>query len=369
MPNIHRSLLSLALATGMLLLVGQRAEAIPLFAHEYDFQCQKCHTVVPQLNAFGEAFLAHGEQLPGVTPDRSVFPLSAKLNFVGTSAPDPGMPKAIVDEVEVYLAGTLGHQQQAPDRERPSYFVEQYLVDGGQPGRTREFWLKTPLTPGLSLKSGVFGLPLPVDPETFRETYADYAIYDQTVGANTFNLFDPRVGMQLSFGDSAHALSGSLLALQGHDPEGLPSQGIDLMGALDQRIGDLTLSTYRYQGHRPTGAIDDAFWRQGLGVVYRHGRWASETVAQIGHDGSADGLGMNVTSRGGFTQVRYRISPRLFTLMRLDATDDGLTGLTHDVAALFGIRTARNSRFTIEDVYTHTDRSMHTLNTQLTVGI
>src|SRR5258708_469706 len=41
-----------------------RADAIPLFAQRYHLQCGVCHSVLPELNSFGEQFRAHGYQLP-----------------------------------------------------------------------------------------------------------------------------------------------------------------------------------------------------------------------------------------------------------------------------------------------------------------
>ena len=60
-------------------------------------------------------------------------------------------------------------------------------------------------------------LPLPVDPETFRETYTGYAPFDQTSGVNPFNFFDPKIGVQMRLGSIAHGVSGDVDALQGHD--------------------------------------------------------------------------------------------------------------------------------------------------------
>ena len=88
--------------------------AIALFAHQYGVTCQKCHTVIPNLNEFGAHFLASGNRIPGAQPAAAGLPLSVKFNLVGSSerqgeGPDgEGLPKAIVDEVEAFTAGAMG---------------------------------------------------------------------------------------------------------------------------------------------------------------------------------------------------------------------------------------------------------------------
>jgi hypothetical protein len=61
-----------------LLLVSLSATAspaagnsIPYFARKYGVTCQACHVAPPKLNAFGEAFVARGYEMPGLTPRRT----------------------------------------------------------------------------------------------------------------------------------------------------------------------------------------------------------------------------------------------------------------------------------------------------------
>src|ERR1700733_13862730 len=83
------------------------AGAIPLFAAVDGVTRQKSHTIVPQLNKFGYGFLANGYRIPGVGP-APAFPIAARINLVDSSeyqgsGPDgAGLPKAIVDEVELF---------------------------------------------------------------------------------------------------------------------------------------------------------------------------------------------------------------------------------------------------------------------------
>jgi hypothetical protein len=99
--------------------------AVPLFSHQYDVTCARCHSVIPHLNDFGAAIMASGYRIPGVQPGPA-FPLAGKTNLVGSSenqgsGPNgAGLPKAIVDEVELFTTGAIGT--------RAIYLVEQYVA-------------------------------------------------------------------------------------------------------------------------------------------------------------------------------------------------------------------------------------------------
>jgi len=141
--NLGKPIVFLALLAAMLggavVTATKPAEAIPVFAHRYGLTCQTCHTVVPHLTQFGQSFLAHGYRIPGVNPG-GAFPISVRTDFTyqdtGTADPDATttgpLPKIIVNEIELLTGGSIGS--------RVSYWGEQYIVDGGFPGRLRELW-------------------------------------------------------------------------------------------------------------------------------------------------------------------------------------------------------------------------------------
>ena len=342
--------------TALGMLSAAPARAIPVFAHRYGVTCQTCHNTVPQLNAFGQAFLAGGYTWPaGAKVPAPVFPVTLKVNLAYSSAPDPsGLPKAIVDEIEILTGGSAGKQV--------SYFVEQYAIDGGRIGRTRDAWLRYDSRLGQnenrwSVQAGQFTLPLPVDPESFRETLTHYAIFDQTGGANPFNFFDPRQGVDLGY--ATHGFDLHALALNGHDPQsGLPRSGADSMFTAAYNRDAVTLSAYRYGGSRPLGAIPDRFERHGFGAQFTRDRVLLEGVWQLGYDTSADGTGGSLRTSGGFVQGRYAFSSGAALVSRVDATS-GATGIGRSLTSALILSPARNMRFTLEDVYA---RGAHTLN-------
>ncbi len=342
---------------------------IALFAHQYGVTCQKCHTVVPHLNDFGEHFLASGDRIPGVAPG-AAFPIAARVNLVGSSERQgdgpggSGLPKAIVDEIEVYTAGAIGA--------RGSFFIEQYAVDGGEHGLLRDAWIDDRVNPWnarvpLYVQAGSFTLPVPVDPETFRETYQDYTVFVQQSGDNPFDFFTPKIGAKVTAGDALHGASVQVFSGPGHDRQsGLRTTGEDVMEELSDAMGPVTLSAYHYEGVRPDGALLlDHFMRSGYAAVFDLGKWTSETLLQTGWDSSVSGVG--ASSSGGFTQLRYAFSERLFALARFEGTQD-TSGFARDGVVLLGYGTAHNSRVTIEDVIANLPRTSNRMNLQFTVG-
>ena len=361
----------------LLLLLNRRpipGTAIPIFSHQYDVSCSKCHSVIPHLNEFGAAFLAEGYRIPGVKPG-AAFPVSVKGNLVDSSenqgaGPDgAGLPKAIVDEIEAFTAGGIGS--------RASYLVEQYVVDGGVPGLTRDAWVIDRINPWdakipLSVQAGSFTLPLPVDPETFRETAQHYAIFDQAVGTNTFNFFDPKVGARLQIGNPFKGVNGQIFGGPGHERQsGLPSAGTDLMLSLQDNIGPLALTAFRYSGTRPgsggAGSFD-TFQRTGYGVIWNQwGRLSLENMLMNGNDTDC-GIGGACQSSGGFTQLRYAFTRRLFAVARYEGTMDPVNGFARNGVLLLGFGPTENSRVTLEDVIAHTPQTTHTMNLQYTIA-
>jgi hypothetical protein len=342
---IRQSLLGVVFVLATLIFSTADAEAIPVFAHRYGLSCQACHTTVPHLNAFGEDFLAGGYALSGAKPG-PVFPVAIKVNLAYSSEPTgSSLPKAVVDEVELLTGGHVG--------KAGSYFAEVYAIDGGHVGSVRDAWYAQRLGQ-VEATGGQFTLPLPVDPETFRETNAHYAIYDQTVGANPFNFFDPKQGLSVRFGSEESGISVS--ALGGHDKQsGLASHGIDRMIAARTARGAFSASVYRYDGARALDSGNDRFWRQGIGLGYTAERLRIDATLQTGND-----MGLGIRSSGGFVQARFAFTPALTAIVRYDGTQDTKFARTLLIGA--SRRVGRNARFTLEDLIARVPQAKHTLN-------
>lgn len=310
MPNFR---VCLALLVFTVAALPSPAGALPIFAHRYGLTCQACHTTVPHLNAFGRAFMGAGFRLPGAA--RGAMPLAVKVNLAYSSDAEDGLPKAVADEIEVLSGGAIG--------KRFNYFAEQYLVDGGTPGRTRDAWLQYN-GPALHLRAGQFTLPLPVDPETERDTLAHYMIYDQPSGRNGFTFFDAHAGIE-TYGETRGGLEAHAAAF----PNGT------MLYAAQRLANGVTFSAYRYDG--------GSFYRQGYAIERGSGKFEAIALAQFGNG-----------TRGGFLETHYAFSPAIAAVARYDIVQ----GLPRQTVFSLVMRPARNMRFTIEDAVT--DR--HTLN-------
>lgn len=350
------------------------AAAIPLFAHQYGVTCAKCHSVIPHLNEFGAAFLAYGERFPGVSSGPA-FPLSVKANVVdsseyqGAGRNGEGLPKFIVDEVEAFTTATIGS--------RANFFVEQYIVDGGEPGLLRDAWVSERVNPWnaripVYVQGGQFTLPLPVDPETFRDTYQEYTPYGQTVGKNPFDFFDPAMGLRLGVGDPLRGASLQLFGGPGYTRQsGLAATGVDTEVYAQDAEGPFTLSLFRYDGLRPVaGEPFDRFARLGWGFTY--GQWSRFSSEFVLLEGSDSNCGLRAaaacTSSGGFEQLRYAFNRRFFAEARYEGTADSTGGFTRDGVILMGYGPTENTRLTAEDVIAHAPQTTNTMNAQFSVA-
>jgi hypothetical protein len=352
---MQRRLLGGVLFMWLVAAPARPAGALPIFAHRYGLACQACHTTVPTLNAFGRYFLRHGFRLPG---GRGTFPVTVKTELAYSSAGtgdsdepgSPALPKAIVDEIELLSAGSLG--------QNTSYYLEQYAVDGGLPGKPRDMWVnfdnylvpEERVGPALHAKLGEFTLPLPVDPETQRPTLAGYLLYSQVVASNPFTLFDPEIGADLSFTDDRHGFEAHLAAVEAYTRgSGVPVSGIDLMGTLSQSIGsDLTAYTYRYQGRQHLNPVPDQFYRQAYGLGFTHGKFDAVGIIQTGYDTSSFGFGVGSLSSGGFLQASWQFDSALALYARYDNVYDPFNLRTTQGTLSLVVRPASRYRFTVE---------------------
>jgi len=162
-----------------------------------------------------------------------------------------------------------------------------------------------------------------------------------------------------------------LFAGPGYDRESeLPKTGVDTMVYAQDAMGPFTLSLYRYDGLRLlAGSIPDRFERLGYGFTYgQWSRFSSELVLQTGWDSNCAAPGRTgCASSGGFEQLRYAFNRRLFAEARYEGTSDP-SGLTRDAVVLLGYGPTENSRATVEDVITHSPRTMNRMNAQFSVA-
>ena len=342
------------------------APATPDFARRTMLSCNACHTVGTKLTEFGKAFMVQSYRVPRLTGVGNA-PVAVRGQMVYSSEPDPtGLPKAIVDEVDFLSAGPLGKHF--------NYNIEQYSLDGGRDGLTRETWIEYLTSQKqrlpLQIRAGLQVLPIPVDPERFRETNAHYALYDQTVGSNPFTFFDPHMALSIGVGHEIGGIHAAFLAVDPHDPQStLPRSGLDRMLALTHADPSLALEAYRYDGKRVIAGANDDFWRQGYGASMYRGRFALTAVVQTGYDANADGAGTAISSSGGFLQARMQVGAHNFAIARYDGTNDTTGNFGRSLTFGGGTLLGRAFRLEIEDQVFHAPQTHNALSIVLGFGM
>jgi len=195
----------------------------------------------------------------------------------------------------------------------------------------------TGAAPVFDLQLGQFTLPLPSDPETARPTENHYAIFDQTVGGNPFNLFDDRIGVNAGYGNRFAGVRA--LALKGGDT------------MFAARIGPaaFSLSAYQYRGVRTFGPVADSFVRRAVALTSSAGKLQTAFLIQTGNDSSPFGFGDPASSSGGYLQEEWTAGDRWSATARYDGTD-GPDGLFRSTTLSLSYRPYDRARWTIEYV-------------------
>ena len=347
---------------GICALVASPADATTEFARRTLLSCGACHSVGTTLNDFGRAFKSNHFVLPDLMPKGDV-PVTLQAQGGYFSDGNPGLPKTIADKIIALTGAQVGNHV--------TYDAQQYILDGGAVGDLREAWLEyttswsAPIP--VDVRVGQQVLPLPTDPERFKLSEQDYAIDDQTIGNNPFDLYNPKTGIRLSLGKEVHGLSVSMLAVDNHDQGSvIPQTGTDYMVAAQQSFSQANVEVYRYTGRRAFDG-EDEFWRQGFGANAYVGRFTLNTMVQTGNDTNPLSGEGPVQSSGGYVQGTYQVGHSIFAYAREDGTND-TTG-NFDRQFVFGGSAflGRAFKIQLEDVVTHGPQTHNSL--ALIVGI
>jgi hypothetical protein len=110
-----------------------RADAMPVFAEAYGYDCQKCHVQVPALNSYGR----YVQRTMYAALDRETLKATAPV-WIGEQpfydSKDPNLPhRTQFGNVAVHLSGFL-----APD---VTTHIQQFLAQNDQPGGVDTAWV------------------------------------------------------------------------------------------------------------------------------------------------------------------------------------------------------------------------------------
>jgi hypothetical protein len=172
------------------------AAAVPVFAERYGLSCSACHTAVPDLNAFGNAFRRNGFVLPNV-PQHKYFPVA--LRFQETYMKD--LPQSSTRRFNA-LAVLIGTFNFGPQHSY-SFFSRYFFGSQGAPGSLYYSYVQhVNLSSGFFERAGLFNLPLIANATQRLDTITPQPVYTYEVGHNTTNFADPRWGLMLGQRDN-----------------------------------------------------------------------------------------------------------------------------------------------------------------------
>ncbi|HEY0797524.1 MAG TPA: hypothetical protein VGD50_00165, partial [Candidatus Baltobacteraceae bacterium] len=240
---------------------------------------------------------------------------------------DPGPADRRFEPAGVILADA--------DAGKINAFLHYSLGALGGPGGVYLGYLTTYNAHTKSLyRVGLFELPLNQSPGQRLDELSPYG-YDQThVGLNDLTLAAPRYGFDaerqvgktrlittLSTGEyQGAAYGGKPIATGEITTPAQPEFGLFTRTAV---LAGLDLDTEALVGERkitPTGStpFGDAYRRLGVGAHARFGRWDILGQQWYGLDRDADSTGDAIGSSGGFSRLKYYVTPHAYFGARYD---------------------------------------------------
>lgn len=303
---------------------AREARAVPLFAQRYGFACTSCHSVLPELNAFGTAFRNHGYRIAGV-PKHGTTILALREQV--------GYEKDPVDAPRFVPAGGILGAVEAGHVEA---FVHETLGSQGGPASLFLGYLAAyDARSGVLFRAGLQELPLVHSPVQRNDTLDVYGYEGSHVGLNDLTLATTRWGIEAERDAGRARLSAMLSFANGGGSAygGKPVVTGTATGFATPEIGlfsDVRLARWLRGGVdflagtraiAPAGGtrFDDAYQREGAFVDASAGRLELLAEQYYGHDANPAGSGGGILSRGGYVRVRWALGAHAFLGVREDA--------------------------------------------------
>jgi hypothetical protein len=327
---------------------------MPLFAQRYHLDCGACHTVLPELNAFGISFRAHGYQLP--LPRHGTTGVALRYQLEWERDPAVGSRR--------YAPG--GVLLSNADIGAVSAFVHYNLGAGGGPAGLYLGYLATYNAHTQSLyRLGLFELPLAQSPGQRLDDLAPYGYYGAHVGLNDLPLSSPRWGAQAErkIGAVSVDLTASLGEFQGSAYGGKPVSTGEATAANSPEIGmflraplsrDFAVGSDFITGSRRIvpagrGGFTDSYQREGLFANLRVRKNVELQAEQwFGSDLNSDGFGTHAGSSGGYARIKYYVTPHAYLAVRYDA--QATPFIARDVVYYAAFHVTRHARLIVQQV-------------------
>lgn len=329
------------------------ALAIPLFAQRYRLQCEACHTVLPELNAFGRFFREHGYRLP--LPKHGTTGVALRYQMEYERDPAPGTRRFSPGGVLLSNA----------DIGAVSAFVHYNLGAGGGPAGLFLGYLTTYNAHTQSLyRAGLFELPLAQSPGQRLDDLQQYGYYGIHAGLNDLALSSPRWGVQaertvgaavvdltISTGEfKGAAYGGKPIATGETTSANAPETGIFLRAPLGANVqaGGEFLTGLRFIVPAGKAGFADAYTRRGVFARAQMRKLEVQAEQWWGRDANADGFGTALGSSGGYVRLKYYPTPHSYFGLRYDASANPF--LQRDVTYYFAFQVTPHARLLLQQV-------------------
>jgi len=320
---LRNKLLLAGIAGACFAFAGSAAQAIPLFAQRYQLRCDACHSVLPELNAFGNAFRDAGYRLP--LPKHGTTGIALRYQLEYEKDPAPGARRFTPGGV--ILA--------APEIGAVNAFLHYNLGASGGPAGAFLAYLATYNAHTRSLyRAGLFELPLIQSPGQRLDDLTQYGYYGAHVGLNDLALASPRWGMQVErrigsvrlnlvtdFGEFKGSAYGGRPVTAQTTIAGSPESGVFLRAPLFSGIeaSAAFLGGERLISNGAGNRFADTYQRYNAGVHADFKRLDLQAEQWWGNDSNTDGAGSALASSGGYVRLKYYPVPHFYLAVRYDA--------------------------------------------------
>jgi hypothetical protein len=301
------------------------SDAIPIFAQRYDLRCDACHSVLPELNAFGNDFRNRGYRLDGA-PKHGTTIVALREQVGYTPTPTDGTTRKTVPAGAGLGALEVGQVEA---------FVHETLGSEGSPASLFLGYLafRNPHSSVL-YRAGLVELPLVHSPAQRNDTLTTYGYEGTLVGLNDLTLATPRWALEaernagagriaatVAFGNATGSAYGGKPVVTGRSESfAAPEVGVFARYpvARDVQVGVDALTGVRRIALLGARSFNDPYNRVGTSLEARHGRLELLAEQWWGHDRNGDGAGGAIDSDGGFVRLRWRLGEHAFVGLRED---------------------------------------------------
>jgi mono/diheme cytochrome c family protein len=287
-----------------LLITRTHASAVPVLANGQGVSCQTCHTTFPGMTAYGMMTMMSNFQILDWRKQHEALPVALRLQIESFLSNQDKKGSTTVKTLSLFTAGFLGRDF--------TYYVEQPIVDTGQPGVTEQAWISwNGLLGGTnSLQVGKYHTPFPFMP-AHGWTLSDYLLATQDNGQNTFEPNDSHWGV--AFNGMSNEFMYNLAYLAGNGPiqQAFDYNRADATRAVDLNVSyggmtkPYTIGLNAISGTAPLRnalgqyAAGDAFTREGIYYSYQTSQVLFQTMYYVGTDNQPD-IGLPAGPLRGF---------------------------------------------------------------------